>query len=301
MQTVKCFENHEIDRKKWDACVADSLVGMIYGYSWYLDLVSPGWMGLVEEDYNSVMPLPVRKRYGIKYIYQPLFAQQLGVYSKENVHDAKLNSFIEAIPGEIKYIDTNLNYTNFPQQQGKKLKRKINFELNLRKKYLHLKENYSENTRRNIQRSLPFIELTHNVPVADLIKMKRENATKYHPPAYYERMNCFAHKLVARGNGKITGATKDGTLCAAALFLFSGKRIYYLIPVSSEEGKNNRAMFAILDHYIQTYADKNLIFDFEGSNITGIARFFEGFGAVPREYYSIILNRLPFLFRFLKR
>ncbi len=74
-------ENYQLNKQKWDACIAKSFNGIIYAYSWYLDIVSPGWKGLVEDDYISVMPLCSRKKIGISYLFQPFFTQQHGVFS----------------------------------------------------------------------------------------------------------------------------------------------------------------------------------------------------------------------------
>ena len=298
---MRFLETDEIDRRKWDECVKRSRVGHIYGLSWYLDLVASRWVGIVEDDYRSVMPLPVRERFGINYVFQPDFTQQLGVYGSDIVKGELLKTFIEAIPGKLKYVDTNLNYTNQSDNLVSGITKKVNYELDLRKKYIHLREKYSDNTRRNIQRSIPFIEIVEDVSVADLIRMIKENSLRKKPREYYEWMNCFAYKLVRNGYGKITGALKDGKLCAATLIVYYSKRVYYLISVSDETGKQNRAMFAIIDHIIQTCSDKNLFLDFEGSNISGIARFFEGFGGVSSEYPSLKINRLPRMIRFLKR
>ena len=41
-------------------------------------------------------------------------------------------------------------------------------------------------------------------------------------------------------------------------------------------------------------------YDFEGSNIEGVARFYAGFGASKTSYSTIIMNRLPFYFKWLK-
>ena len=78
-------------------------------------------------------------------------------------------------------------------------------------------------------------------------------------------------------------------------------RIYYLTPVSNKEGKEKRAMFAILDYVIGKYADTGLILDFEGSQIPGVARFFAGFGAKPITYFHLKENRLPFPINLLKK
>src|SRR5688572_10861129 len=68
----------EIDFTKWDNCIATASNGLIYGYSYYLDHMAKQWDGLVLNDYEAVMPLIWRKKYGILYCYQPPFTQQCG-------------------------------------------------------------------------------------------------------------------------------------------------------------------------------------------------------------------------------
>lgn len=298
---LRYIESNQIDRLKWDRCIRNSEVAHIYGLSWYMDLVASGWAGIIKNDYQAVMPLPIKKKFGIKYVFQPPFTQQLGVYSRETITSQLLQAFLNIIPPELKYVDVNLNYTNNFDNNIKGINRKVNFELSLKPNYNQLKDSYSENTKRNIQKSIPFIEITENVKIVDLLRLKREATFNRKSGSYYEWLNCFINRLINSGYGKLTGAIFNDQLCAAALFVFFGKRIYYLIPVSSNTGREKRAMFAILDHYIYTYSEKDLILDFEGSNIPGIARFFAGFGALPVIYPSIKINRLPSLLQIFKK
>ena len=75
--------HHDIDRKKWDAGTDNSIRPKIYALSWYLDIINPGWDAIVEDDYDSVMPVTRRKKFGLLYVCQPVFAQQTGIFSKE--------------------------------------------------------------------------------------------------------------------------------------------------------------------------------------------------------------------------
>ena len=60
-------------------------------------------------------------------------------------------------------------------------------------------------------------------------------------------------------------------------------------------------MFYLLDQFIKMNAEKNIILDFEGSMIHGIAQFYEGFGALPETYFQLKFNRLPLFLKWLKR
>ena len=56
--------------------------------TWYLDIVSPGWEAIVKEEagcYVAVLPLPVRRKFGLRYLQQPLLTQQLGLFHAADV------------------------------------------------------------------------------------------------------------------------------------------------------------------------------------------------------------------------
>src|SRR5258708_37472695 len=107
---IKYLEHKSIDKKKWDDCIANSSNGMVYGSSWFLDIVSPGWNALIDDDYNAVMPLTWRKKYGFHYLHQPFFTQQLGIFSIEKkIPDRTANEFLKAIPGRYRFIEIQLN------------------------------------------------------------------------------------------------------------------------------------------------------------------------------------------------
>ena len=288
----------EIDRIKWDKCIESSVANQLYGYSWYLDLVSPGWCAIVEDDYNSVMPLPVKKKYGIKYIIQPPYTQQLGVFTKEKCGSRKLKSFIEAIPSFYKLIDINLNHSNDSTGLSFKHGNKTNYELEIPGSKDGLKKKYSENTGRNVQKALNEVEIMENIPINEIAGLIKENPIQEMSSGQFNWINNFMEKIEERGNKLIVGAYHNGILCAAVFLINFKERIYYMIPVSSSTGKEKRAMFAILDYIIGKYAGSKMTLDFEGSNIEGIARFYKGFGASPISYSRIRIVHLPLIFKF---
>ena len=298
---VRYLSQEQIDRKKWDACIMNSRQKLIYSLSWYLDLVATNWGGLVEGDYTSVMAIPWRKKFGLKYIYQPFYSQQLGIYSSTYPDAKKFLEFYQAIPSDFRHIEYNFNHLHNFQGVKNKITTRKNFELRLNTNYLDLFEKFSSNTQRNITKTLPTIELREGVKVGDIVKMKRENSALNLNAEFYENLNCLIHGVMLRKKGFIVGAYIGDKLVGSAFFAMNEGRIYYLTPVSNKEGKEKRAMFAILDYVIGKYADTGLILDFEGSQIPGVARFFAGFGAKPITYFHLKENRLPFPINLLKK
>ena len=76
-------------------------------------------------------------------------------------------------------------------------------------------------------------------------------------------------------------------LCAVGFFIESHGRIINILPATNEEGRKTSAMFLIVDEIIKSHADKYVLFDFEGSMVENIARFYQGFGAKAVPYSHI--------------
>ena len=70
------LKHHQIDKTKWDNCIDVYPNGMVYAYSWYLDIMAPGWQALIDDDYKAIFPVTGFKRFGIQYIAIPIFLPQ---------------------------------------------------------------------------------------------------------------------------------------------------------------------------------------------------------------------------------
>lgn len=294
---IQYTDSKNIDKLKWDHCISSSKSPLVYGYSWYLDLVSPGWCGIIKDNYSAVMPLPVKKKYGINYIIQPRYTQQLGIFTAGNCNNDEIKAFVKAIPLFYRFIDINLNHSNKLSGLPYIVRINRNYELNLQHEKEAIVKEFSVNTRRNIQKGISAVEIKEGIPVSEMIKLIRKNAASYIDREHYLWINNFIEEIIQKQAGFIIAAYSENELCASVFCLNYGGRIYYLIPVSNTVGREVRAMFAIIDHIIGKYAGTDATLDFEGSNLEGIARFFNGFGAKSSNYPRIRINRLPFPYK----
>ena len=94
---IRYLSHTEINKEKWDDCIAHSVFETMYPYSWYLDMVSPGWYALVRNDYEMVMPLTWKRTYGVRMLIQPILTQQLGIFSRKDTNPECVLEFIESI------------------------------------------------------------------------------------------------------------------------------------------------------------------------------------------------------------
>ena len=90
------YTNAEIDKQKWDQCIRESNQAVIYAESVYLDYMAGEWDALVYGDYEALMPLCFRKKWGIRYLYQPAFVQQGGIFTSLPINSLLVEGFLDA-------------------------------------------------------------------------------------------------------------------------------------------------------------------------------------------------------------
>ncbi|MFP4557371.1 MAG: hypothetical protein ACLFNU_10910 [Bacteroidales bacterium] len=299
---IKYVKRDDIDTEKWDACIAKSVNGIVYAYTWYLDIVARDWDALVANDYEAVFPLTFNVKFGISYLYQPFFTQQLGLFSIRPITPMLVQDFIKAIPTQFRHIDINFNTFVKLNISSATIVPRITHHLDLIEPYHIISSRYSKNTKRNISKSVAYnVSVIKGIDPSLLLELKIKNQAV---PLKKEQVD-IARKLITQSIGKGVGDiyaayTEKNELCAGALFLRSNGKAIYLLASSTTEGKQSRAMFALVDFYIKQNSELPLVLDFEGSSIDSIARFYTGFGASPCNYSRMVINRLPWPLNFLR-
>lgn len=295
---IKYLRYEHIDKQKWDECISKSFNGVVYAYSWYLDVVCEEWEGLVEGDYERVFPVNFKKKAGINIIFQPFFTQQLGVFSKTELSPTVVNDFLFSIPAKYKVVDLNLNTHNKPDLPGFNYIPQVNHELDLIRDYESLQQNYSSNTRRNIKKAktegLTIVKGIKPDEVIDLFRANRGADIKVLKEHNYQKLKRLIYTSIYKGIGSVYGVyTNENELCAGGVFLRSSKKVIFSFSGLSDSGRDKRAMFFLIDHFIREHANKHLTLDFDGSNDESLARFYKGFGSTRLEFTRISRNTLP--------
>lgn len=304
---IRYLKHNEIDKKKWDSCIAHAFNGIIYAWSWYLDIVCPGWEALVEGDYKKIMPLTARTKFGIRYLYQPYFTQQLGVFSVDKMSRKDVKDFLDAIPSSFKLVEISLNtFNQLEQKSGFEVRRSLTHELDLIPSYQLLHAHYSENAKRNVKKGvkngLSVVKYVSPRQVIKLFSSNRGRETGSYNSSHYSMLAALINECVKRGQGHVWGVSnKEGELCAGAFFIESNGKAIFLFSGRNAEAKANGAMFFLIDRFIAENAQRNLILDFEGSNDPDLARFYKGFGSKECVYLQVRKNNLPALIRWIKK
>jgi hypothetical protein len=296
---IQYSDRDAIDTARWDRCIQEADNGLVYAFSFYLDHMSRNWDAIILNDYEAVMPLTWKRKYGIYYLYQPAFTASLGVFGK-NLGEAQVQQLLNAIPKKFKLIEIELNYgNNFPSlaKPGPIVfSDRINYVLPLNKTYAELYAGYRENLQRNLKKTTG-LRYEPGIPIDEVIELARlqmEGVTNYNATDYenFKKLFSFLHEKKQALTCGVYNVNNE--LSASAAFFFSHKRAYYILVGNRIDQRTDGASPYLLDRFIHDHAGRDLTLDFEGSDIRGLAYFYSSFGAQEELYPSARVNSLPF-------
>jgi len=279
---IRFLQHREIDKVKWDQRLETALTSRIYAYSWYLDVVSPNWCALIEDDYESIFPIPIQKRIGIFYISQPLFTQQLGLFSSKDSNN--VGAFLREIPKRIWIRSLQIH------NRLENAKIKNNFELDISPDIERIRKEYSQNVKRNLKKAKKNnleIKGCSNDLLIKLFKQNKGKEVKELDKSAYVTLSQLLERIQQKEKGECLGVYKKEQLISAAFFSNCLGRSVYLLSASNSSAREIGANHFLIDNYIAKYKKDSLILDFEGTMIPTLGRFYASFGAEKKHYFLI--------------
>lgn len=296
---LQLLSSEKIDKKKWDECLSNSSNSFIYASSVYLDCMADNWSGIVAGDYAFVMPVPWRKKFGIKYCYSVPFIQQLGIFGKA-LTESDIEACIKLMLQSFKFGDYSFNCSN--KINGGK--QHSNYILSLASNYRSTSFFYSEKLKADICKAEKSLLEYKSEKAAEAIDLFRRLYAEKIPdvsPNDYKNFHLLCNKKENENNLIVRKVSKNENIMAISLLLKDKYRIYNLMSCTTPEGRDLRAGHFLYDNLIKEFSQTGFILDFEGSDIPGVKHFYKSFGAIAQPYYSIHFNKLPFVLRLLKR
>lgn len=305
---VKC---DKIDRQKWDKTIEKCDWGNIYSTSTYLDLItSKSWEALILGDYEYIMPVPIKKKVGIKYTYRPDFCQQLGVFTiYTNLEEKLLIVFVKKIYERFIFFIYPLNHNNvLTNKKLFNINTKNNFILKLDRNYSSINSNYKNELKRNLKKAENYyLEISNIISSDELINIYKNAWQQFHPISNESYSNFI--KIIEWGlntqNAKVLAIKKDNQILSACAILFYKDKIYYPFSAITPIGKKYCATEFMINSIIKEHSNSPSIFDFEGSEIDSVKSFYSKFSPNNLPYFHIqkkvyILELIIFFRNFLK-
>ncbi len=305
---IRFLHQQDIDRERWDQTINESSHGLIYACSWYLDITAPGWCALATDNYSYLMPLPVRKKWNLTYVYPPFFIQQSGIFGRQlppapPIVQAFLNELEKHFRFAQIYFHDRCPIIHHPYCRWDK---RINFILPLNQSYDTIRKKYSQQLKRNLRKAeetgAVIQSLNEVQPVIGLFRKSQAGKKAAYCNSDYRIFAELVKACSHQGMVHITGARDaNGNLQAAAVFFHHRQRVIFIFSGMTHYGRQHSYLALLLDEAIRRYSSYPVIFDFEGSMDIGLARFYKSFGSLATEYHLLTMNRLPAVVHWIKK
>lgn len=300
---IQILPAEKIDQKKWDQCISENTNGLIYSCTTYLNTMAANWHGIVADDYAMVMALPWKKKMGIRYGYMPAFTQQLGMAGLQQNIDTP--GLLRQMAHFLPYSDYHFNFSNSALVQYLSFKKRTNLVIDLSKNMSAIRELFKKDLKEDISKAEKWQLQYTDASIDTAVHCFRENYSgkiQQLTKADFERFTVLCKQLAARLQCFVRAVTDtDGSLLAIAVFFKDNKRIYNLMNTSLPDGRKKSANHFLLSKLIAEFSEQPLLLDLEGSEIPGVKKFYESFGAVDEPYFFHHHNVLPWPLKLLKR
>ncbi|WKS94498.1 hypothetical protein [Riemerella columbina] len=279
MITIKTYKT--IDFERYHLCLKASAQYVFQAERAYLEATNgTQWEFLVYGDYQAVMPIPIKKKFGwIKMVVLPPYLQQLGVFSPQD--DASTNRLFYdfLIKHYLVYY-----YAFNAKNQLSELPHYKNYRLSSAP-YAQVLKGYSVHRRRNVR--------PHDKKNQHLSFAKGSKASHYRNffmnyakgverPQLKAMYFSVLEALEAAGKLEIYEMRHHQTL-VSVVFLMKSEYCQSLIGFINNYELSTNASSYMIDCLLKNSID-HLDFNFNGSNVPSVSDFYHRFGAQLENY-----------------
>ncbi len=274
---IKRLKYHEIDFEKYDKCIENSVQRNFYAQKIVLDHLCENWELLIYNDYEFVMPIPIKKKMGFSFVVMPLFLQQLGVFGKQNSHSINNKFFIFF---QKKYRTINYYY-NFHNVFEPSVRLKKNYFIK-RNDYVILRKKYFKGRKSTVKsaQKLELRKISLNNDVLRYIRLNNKGLEKNKDLKKFENYLKFLHENKFL---KLFAAVKDEEIASLAVIIDCNSEFSSLGIINNKDLKEENGASFVIDAILkENIYEKS--FNFMGGNIRGQEVFFKSFGAELQQY-----------------
>ncbi|MEC5395028.1 hypothetical protein [Bergeyella sp. RCAD1439] len=280
----------ELDVLAYEECVGACGEVAQYARASFLDgLIGEGWAVLHTSDYGVVMPLPLKRFWGLEIVYMPVFCQQLGIFSFEPLAETVAQRFFLVLMKRFFVRHYHFNSrNNFGQAT------KLNLILGP-SDYALLFKGYKAQRRNKIRKNVSrvLVALIDYRQASDFLR--QHLGTVGGGDWLFEEQMKGLERLERGYKGlSYFGGFVDGALVNVVVLAELGNRKVMLINCTDKKYSGYQPASVVIDGVLQRYSSR-YVFDFEGSVLPGVKAFFMGFSPVEEHYPVLVQGRLEML------
>tara|TARA_B100001121_G_scaffold262268_1_gene242553 strand:- start:605 stop:1546 length:942 start_codon:yes stop_codon:yes gene_type:complete len=277
----------------------------IFSQDWWLDSVciNGEWdVALIEKGGVVVasMPYYIKKKGPFKLITMPPLTQTMGPYIKypEGQKYAKklayekelMTNLIDQLPN-VDYFCQNFHstITNWLPFYWRGFEQSTRYTYVLKNTSFEM-NSFQSNIKTDIKKALKMVEIQSVDSVNEIWHcltktFERQNKKPPYSKDFLENLE----KQVKRKESsiKLVATDKDNYIHAAIYLVHLNSTVYYLIGGGDPKYRNSGATSLLINKALDMAKDNQWDFDFEGSMIEPIERFFRAFGAIQTPYFQI--------------
>lgn len=273
---------------------------------WWMDAVCAGkeWDVLLVEDAEgkilAALPYLLRKRLWMRYIVMPQQTQIGGIWVAPEVTDNKwqIAEVCRQMVEQLDQLHLAYYYQQYPagslcveamQALGYKVRERVTYRIEDLSDLDHVIDSFSKNKKRQLQKALS-LHVERGMLPEEFYRFHSRCMAEQHKQLSYSREFFLVLERKAKRHEQceiLSICNANGEVYAAAFVVWDNRYMYYLIPCYSLEFKNSGAGALLVLEAIKLAREKQVIFDFEGSMVRGIAAHYKQFGSTPTRYYSL--------------
>lgn len=293
-----------------ELCEAEPTIPL-FSKAWWLDAVAgDNWdvvLATKGEQIIGALPYTTRQKWGFSLLTQPKLTQTLGPwvrpsqksYPKQLAYEKDvLGTLADKLPHCAHYAQnwhcSQLNWLPF-YWRGYQQTTRYTYRLNLQTEKETLWKDLQQNIRGDIRKAKERVGVkVKEGTLNDFLSLNRmvfdrQNQPVPYTPEFVRGLDVAASQRGARDC--LIAVDPDGRHHAGAYIVRSGNTAYYLMGGGDPALRSSGATSLVLWDAICRQPDAIEVFDFEGSMIEPIERFFRAFGAVQTPYFSV--SRTP--------
>lgn len=290
----------------------------LFSRDWWLDLVcgETRWDVLLMEEKGRIaaaMPLYIPCR---SVVTMPAYTQTMGPWFAPDAPDAKYATWLAKRQAFCHaFIESLRAYPRFQQNfhhqitdwlpfywQGYRQTTRYTYRLPDLRQPEKLWENMCPNIRRNIlkAREKHHIAIRRGIPTDDFLQVHALTfrRQKKAVPGDTALLRKLIDACRLRRQGDLWGGyDAEGRIHAAAFLVWQDSTAYYLAGGGNPDLRASGAHSLVLWESIRFAAQVSDEFDFEGSMLPGVERFFREFGAIQTPYFSLSKGNINLVYR----
>jgi hypothetical protein len=230
----------EIEKNKWNGTIHYALNGNIFGYYWYLKAVIGEWDAIVEEDYESVMPIfkkPLKA-------YQYSLLKELGPYSVNPLTDDRMSNFLDLLKKHNKTSQYPVHSgISKSQIEAFKFSNRYKAVLGGGKVYDNLSKSYSDDLSNNLNvEGYDTVKISSSIKPEILVGLLSEN--KMSKNALLRLMYNAMHRGI--GFSSAIEDKSSGEILAASFFMNSNSTITEILSFRNSGKKYRQLIFDLM-------------------------------------------------------